>query len=94
MIEQGISIDRAELVATKNGEPLDLTYQELRILNFFIARKGEVVTRTELFAKFWPHNAFSNIADVYVNYLRQKIGKDAIVTVRGTGYVFQEVAGV
>ena len=80
--------------ATIGGEPLALTGTEYKILALLIKHKGKVLTRQTLIGAFRSTTGreFTNIIDVYVNFIRGKIGKDRIKTVRGQGYVFGEIA--
>lgn len=84
-----IVIHPVKLVAMKNDVEVELTLRELQVLAFFIANRGRLIPRKELYANLWTNrgDGYSNIADVYVNYLRQKLGKDTIETVRGEGYL-------
>lgn len=91
--QEEIKIDPVRLVAVEGAKVFDLSLTELRLLACFLLNKGKIVKRAELHANMQSagEDRFSNIVDVYVNYLRQKIGKDKIRTVRGQGYVFGEV---
>jgi two-component system OmpR family response regulator len=58
------------------------------MLEAFMRRPGELLTRDALLGLVWDHayENRSNVVDVYVGYLRDKIGRDVITTVRGRGY--------
>lgn len=88
-----IKIDPVKLVATMGDKTLNLPLTELRVLSLFLHNKGQVLSRATIHAAMQTtvDAVFSNIVDVYVNYLRQRIGKDRITTVRGQGYVFGHV---
>ena len=60
------------------------------MLEFLMRNAGPVVSREQLLSRVWSfdHDPGSNVVDVYIRYLRQKIGADKIVTVRGAGYKF------
>lgn len=80
----------------REDKEIDLTAKEYGLLEYFMRNPGQVVTRTMIAEHCWDYtfDSFTNIIDVYVNYLRKKIGREAdkklIHTVRGVGYVFKE----
>jgi DNA-binding response OmpR family regulator len=71
----------------------DLTAREFSLLQVFLRRPGQVLTREQILSSVWEldWDPGSNVVDVYVGYLRRKIGDERIETVRGVGYRF--VAG-
>lgn len=85
---------RSKLV-TSGGQPVVLTSTEFRLLEFFIRNKNRVVSRMEILEKVWgvDFNMGTNVVDVYVNYLRKKLGaqtgKKLIQTVIGMGYMLK-----
>ena len=86
-----VTIHPVTLMAQKGGQEIDLTLVELRVLAFFIANRGRIVSQEELYTTLWKRrgaNQFTNIVSVYINYLRGKIGKETIETVRGEGFRF------
>lgn len=80
--------------ATRQGKPIDLTVKECRLLEYFIHNCGAVLSRETLLKNVWDKNfdTNTNVVDVYVNYLRNKIDRDFkekhIRTVVGAGYMF------
>lgn len=66
----------------------DLTSREFALAEQFFAHPDLVLTRQQLLSRVWDldFDPGSNVVDVYVRYLRRKLGDDAIETVRGTGY--------
>jgi DNA-binding response OmpR family regulator len=80
--------------ATRGGQPLDLSAREFALLRAFMARPNYILTRAHLYENVWggEYDGLSNVLDVYVNYLRNKLeerGGDRLIhTVRGRGYVF------
>ncbi|HKK92783.1 MAG TPA: response regulator transcription factor [Longimicrobiales bacterium] len=81
---------------TRAGDPLDLTPLEFRLLEYFMRNAERVVRRTELLEKVWDlsFDPMSNVVDVHVRRLRQKLREGnrspLIQTVRGVGYVLHE----
>ncbi|SON54896.1 Transcriptional regulatory protein PhoP [Hartmannibacter diazotrophicus] len=71
-----------------NGEPVKLTSHELRLLQYLMHHKDEVVSRTELTEHLYDQDfdRDSNTIEVFVGRLRRKLGVDLIETVRGLGY--------
>jgi two-component system, OmpR family, response regulator len=72
-----------------DGQPLQLTAQEFRILSYLMHHPGKVVSRTELMEHVYDRNfdSDSNVLEVMIGRLRKKIGAELIQTVRGQGYV-------
>ncbi len=75
---------------------IDLTAKEYGLLEYFMRSPNEVLTRAMIAEHVWDYtfDSFTNIIDVYVNYLRKKVDRDydtkLIHTVRGVGYVLKE----
>lgn len=67
---------------------IELSTREFILLELLMRRSGEVVDRMELLQEVWgyDYDTASNVVDVYVGYLRKKLGRRAIETVRGIGY--------
>ncbi len=70
---------------------LDLSAREFIMLETFLRHPGQVLSREQLLDNVWgyDYSPDTNIVNVYVGYLRKKLGEDAIVTVRGMGYRLQ-----
>jgi DNA-binding response OmpR family regulator len=87
-------INTARRRVTRGGRTVPLTAREYQILEYLARNVGRVVTRTVLWEHVWESDAVpdSNVVDVYVRYLRNKLGRepDLIHTVRGGGYVLEE----
>jgi len=87
-----LSLDPQSREVWRNGSPLELTAKEYAIIEYFMRRPNAVVTRTMLGESVWDYefDGLSNIIDVYVRRLRQKIDREGqpslIQTVRGAGY--------
>ena len=81
--------------AIRNGQVIDLTVKEYRLLEYFIQNQGTALSRMNLLKNVWDKDfdTNTNVVDVYVNYLRTKIDKDfepkLIHTVVGVGYMME-----
>ena len=94
VVEVGsLKIDPARKEVTRGGKVIELTPKEYALLEYFARHAGSVVSRTQLSEHVWDMNfdPMSNVVDVYVGYLRNKIDKgfdySMIKTVRGHGYM-------
>lgn len=74
---------------TYDGEPIDLTAQEYRILSFLMHHAGRVVSRTELMEHVYSRDgdSDSNVIDVLIGRIRKKLPEPMLETVRGQGFV-------
>ena len=78
------------------GQDIPLTSTEYALLEFLMLHPNQVVTRTMISEHVWHHDfdSFTNVIDVYINYLRNKIDKNFpkkfIHSIRGSGYVLKE----
>ncbi len=83
-----LRLDPAARRAWRAATELWLTAREFAMLELFMRHPGEVLTRFELLEHVWDdsYEHRSNVIEVYVGYLRDKLGRDAIETVRGQGY--------
>ena len=83
---------------TRAGRLIELTSREYALLQYFLQHPNQVLTRTMIVEQVWGYDFdnFSNVVDVYVNYLRNKIDRGfepkLIQTVRGVGYQLQAPA--
>ena len=70
---------------------VELSAREFAMLEVFLRHPGQVLAREQLLSHVWgySHDPGSNVVDVYVGYLRRKVGKDRIATVRGMGYALR-----
>ncbi len=90
---QDVVLDTLAHTVTCAGATVSVTLKEYMVLEYLMRHAGTVVTREQLLDHCWDfaYSAFSNITDVYVKQLRQKLGKSHehyIKTVRGVGYLF------
>ncbi|GGG54905.1 DNA-binding response regulator [Kocuria dechangensis] len=84
----GLSLDVGTRCAVVEGREIELSAREFAMARAFLESPGQVLTREQLLNKVWGYDfdGSSNVVDVYVRYLRNKIGAERIVTVRGAGY--------
>ncbi|MFT4282311.1 response regulator transcription factor [Microbacterium sp.] len=83
-----VSLDVLARRVTVGDREVDLSAREFTLAEQFLRHPGEVLTREVLLSRVWglDFDPGSNVVDVYVRYLRSKLGPDHIVTVRGEGY--------
>jgi DNA-binding response OmpR family regulator len=72
----------------RGGKPIELSAREFALAELFFRHPGQVLAREQILSNVWgyDYDPGSNIVDVYVGYLRKKLGDDMIETVRGMGY--------
>jgi two-component system, OmpR family, copper resistance phosphate regulon response regulator CusR len=89
-------LDTRTKILTRAGKEIVLTSKEFRLMEFFLKNPGRVLSRTSILENVWDNNVYpsTNIVEVYVNYLRNKIDKGfpvtLIHTMIGMGYVLKE----
>jgi DNA-binding response OmpR family regulator len=83
-----IVLDLRTRRAATEGRTVDLTAREFTMLEVLIRHADQVLSREQLLSHVWgyDYDPGSNVVDVYVGYLRKKLGSNAIETVRGMGY--------
>ena len=81
--------DRQSVTAETGGE-IELTGIEFRLLRYFMLHPGQILSKSRLTEHVYDFDSDkdSNVMEVYINRLRQKLGKELITTRRGQGYVF------
>ena len=85
-------LDLSRHEARRGDKSIDLTAKEFQLLEYLMRNEGHVLTRTQILDHVWGYNfdSFSNVVDIYVHYLRNKIDKDfeepLSRTIRGVGY--------
>jgi DNA-binding response OmpR family regulator len=81
-------LDPSEHRVTRAGRPVAVTPREFALLEFMLRNPGRAVTKTAIIENVWDahFDGDPNIVEVYVAYLRKKIGRATIETVRGAGY--------
>jgi two-component system OmpR family response regulator len=89
-------LDPAKRRVSRGTAAIDLTPKEFAMLELFLRHPGEALTRTRILEHVWDfaYEGDSNVVDVYVRYLREKVdrpfGRRSIETVRGVGYRLRE----
>ena len=86
-------IDLEKIQVRHGEEEIHLSALEFNLLKYFAQNKGKVIDRQELYEKVWGEFdgdfMFSKTVDVYIGYLRKKLGRDIIETKKGYGYIVQ-----
>ncbi|HEB95477.1 MAG TPA: response regulator transcription factor [Sedimenticola thiotaurini] len=97
LLEWGpITLDTAAQSVTRDGEPLELTAYEYRVLEYLMLHRGEVISKTRLTEHLYDqdYDRDSNVLEVFVGRLRRKLDPDGrlrpIETLRGRGYRFAD----
>ncbi|MDQ6735482.1 MAG: response regulator transcription factor [Nitrospirota bacterium] len=92
---EDLMLNLATREATRGGQRIELTSKEYALLEYFMRNAGRVLTRPMIAEHVWnlDFDTFTNVIDVYVNYLRNKIDRGRerklIHTIRGSGYVLK-----
>ncbi len=91
-----LELDQYSRAVRRAGKPISLTPREFALLEFFMRHPGRVLSKTEIAEKVWDvgFDTGTNVVEVYVNYLRNKVdkgyGQRLIHTLFGQGYVLKE----
>ncbi|HWC33999.1 MAG TPA: response regulator transcription factor [Mycobacteriales bacterium] len=84
-----VEVDPGTRKVLRDGKEVDVTTREFALLSYLTHHAGQVVSKAELYEHVWESHDGSgdlNVVEVYVGYLRRKLGRDVIETVRGAGY--------
>jgi len=89
----GLALDRITRRAAVPAGQVDLSAREYALLEELLRHPGQVLSREQLLSRVWgyDHDPGSNVVDVYIRYLRRKVGPARIETVRGLGYRLREI---
>ncbi|HEX5018723.1 MAG TPA: response regulator transcription factor [Actinomycetes bacterium] len=89
-----VSLDLRTRRASVNGRTVELTAREFALTETLMRHAGQVLSREQLLSHVWGYDFApeSNVVDVYVRYLRRKLGPGVITTVRGMGYRLEVAA--
>jgi DNA-binding response OmpR family regulator len=87
----GVLLDPRTRRVAVDGRTVELSAREFTMLQTFMQHPRQVLSREQLLSHVWgyDHDPGSNVVDVYVGYLRRKIGASRLETVRGAGYRFE-----
>ncbi|HDJ28377.1 MAG TPA: response regulator transcription factor [Proteobacteria bacterium] len=91
-----LTLDLISHKVIRDGREIELTAKEYTLLEYLVRNPNRVLTRTMIAEHVWDYNydSFTNVIDVYINYLRNKVDRGfatkLIHTVRGVGYVLKE----
>ena len=100
LISGRLTLDPSRHAVSWDGEAIALTNREFELLRALMLNRGIVLSRDRLLEQVWDYDyaGETNVVDVYIRYLRQKIddayGVKLIHTVRGVGYVFRDAEGL
>ncbi|WP_341840280.1 response regulator transcription factor [Chitinophaga caseinilytica] len=92
----GIEINMAEQCAYRNGNDLQLSPREFKLLTFLVRNREKALSRAQIAQSVWDihFSSNTNVVDVYINYLRRKLDKDyahpLIHTIKGRGYMLKQ----
>jgi DNA-binding response OmpR family regulator len=86
-----VALDLRTRWASVGGDTVELSAREFELLRTFLQHPNQVLSREQLLARVWgyDYDPGSNVVDVYVGYLRKKLGQERFETVRGVGYRFR-----
>lgn len=96
MLRHGdLSLDLTTRIATVGSREIDLSPREFSMVREFLEHPGQVLSREQLLSRVWGYDfdGASNVVDVYIRYLRNKLGSERFDTVRGVGYRLTEGSG-
>lgn len=87
----GLEIDRERYVVKLGGRPIVLPRKEFALLGLLHSAPGKLFSREEIYARIWGSEVVvgDRTIDVHIRKLRQKIGDERIVTIKGVGYKFE-----
>lgn len=82
------TLDLVAHTVTVEGKTIELSQREFTLLEAFVRQPGVILSREHLLKSVWGYDfdPGSNVVDVYIRYLRRKLGNDFIETIRGSGY--------
>ncbi|MDQ3470497.1 MAG: response regulator transcription factor [Actinomycetota bacterium] len=88
LLAGGVTLDLRSRRASVGDRVVELTAREFALMEVFLRHSGQVLSREQLLSHVWGYDfdPGSNVVDVYVRYLRRKLGDGVIETVRGMGY--------
>jgi DNA-binding response OmpR family regulator len=83
-----VTLDTVNFSVKRGGREITLSKKEFSLLEYLLRHKGRVVTKEQIISGVWDYEAdiLPNTVEVFIGYLRNKIGDDLIKTIRGFGY--------
>jgi DNA-binding response OmpR family regulator len=83
-----LTLDTVNFSVKRGGREITLSKKEFALLEYLLRHKGKVVTKEQIISNVWDYEAdiLPNTVEVFIGYLRGKIGDDLIKTIRGFGY--------
>ena len=89
----GITVDRERYTVIRDGQEITLPRKEFALLDLLYSSPGKLIPREEIYARIWGTEVVvgDRTIDVHIRKLRQKIGDERIVTVKGVGYKYEPV---
>ena len=87
----GLTVDRERYTVIRDGQEITLPRKEFALLDLLHSSPGKLIPREEIYAKIWGTEVVvgDRTIDVHIRKLRQKIGDERIVTIKGVGYKFE-----
>ena len=85
-----VSLDSRTREVKRGGRPVQLTTREYELLELFLRHPGEVLSKQAILERLWGYAFDANLVEVYVGYLRRKLGEPPLIeTLRGAGYLLR-----
>ena len=82
-----VTLDPRTREVSRGDRPIELTGREYELLELFLRHPGEVLSKESILDRLWGYAFDENLVEVYVGYLRRKLGEPALIqTARGAGY--------
>ena len=87
-----VTIDPARYIVKRNGEEISLPRKEFALLTLLMSDPGRLFSREEIYSRVWGEDVVvgDRTIDVHIRKLRQKIGDEHIITVKGVGYKYEK----
>ena len=87
-----LKLDTLNYSVSKDNKEVPLSKKEFSLLEYLLRHKGKIVTKDQIIQSVWDYEAdvLPNTVEVFVGYLRNKLGRDLIKTIRGFGYKVED----
>jgi DNA-binding response OmpR family regulator len=91
LIINNLKLNTKKQEVLKNNKQIQLSKKEYQLLEYLMKNKDRTISKDEIISHVWDYesNILPNTVEVFVKYLRNKIGKDTIKTIRGFGYTIR-----